>query len=123
MPKKSFIFTKEMGEILRKIREGVGLSQTEVAERIGLSSKTKDSYISHLEKGRLKNPALGLILLYLRACGASWVEFFKELDAIDFKQRHEKLVVLPPTPPESDSAKGQFDQPKERLKILDALRN
>ncbi len=53
-----------MAEILRKIRENAGLSQTQVAERIGLSSKTKNSYISHLEKGRLKNPALGLILLY-----------------------------------------------------------
>jgi len=29
----------------------------------------------------------------LRACGASWVEFFKELDAIDFKMRHEKMIV------------------------------
>ncbi|MEO0094105.1 MAG: helix-turn-helix transcriptional regulator [candidate division WOR-3 bacterium] len=113
MPKKSFIFTKEMGEILRKIREGVGLSQTEVAERIGLSSKTKDSYISHLEKGRLKNPALGLILLYLRACGASWVEFFQELDRIDFKQRHEKMMAQLPTPPsnrkiEQDALRGRY---------------
>ncbi|MEO0093816.1 MAG: hypothetical protein ABIK67_06135, partial [candidate division WOR-3 bacterium] len=49
--------------------------------------------------GRLKNPALGVILLYLRACGASWVEFFKELDALDFKQRHEKMMVQLLTPP------------------------
>ncbi|MEO0094160.1 MAG: hypothetical protein ABIK67_07910, partial [candidate division WOR-3 bacterium] len=39
------------------------------------------------------NPSLGLILNYLRACGASWVEFFKELDALDFKQRHEKMMA------------------------------
>ena len=32
------------------------------------------------------------ILKYLRACGASWVEFFKELDRIDFKMRHEKMI-------------------------------
>jgi|GEM_PF-520835 transcriptional regulator with XRE-family HTH domain len=99
MAKKSFVFTKEMAGILRKVRERAGLSQAEVAERIGLSSKTKDSYISHLEKGRLKNPALGLILLYLRACGASWVEFFKELDAIDFKMRHAKMMAQVQPPP------------------------
>jgi transcriptional regulator with XRE-family HTH domain len=99
MPKKSFIFTKEMAELLKKIRIKAGLSQSEVAERIGLSSKTKDSYISHLEKGRLKNPALGLILLYLRACGESWPEFFKQLDTIDFKMRHEKMIAQVHPPP------------------------
>jgi transcriptional regulator with XRE-family HTH domain len=99
MPKKDFIFTKEMAELLKKIRIKAGLSQSEVAERIGLSSKTKDSYISHLEKGRLKNPALGLILLYLRACGESWPEFFKQLDTIDFKMRHEKMISQVHPPP------------------------
>ena len=99
MPKKSFIFTKEMSELLKKIRIKAGLSQSEVADRIGLSSKTKDSYISHLEKGRLKNPALGLILLYLRACGESWPEFFKQLDIIDFKMRHEKMISQVNPPP------------------------
>jgi transcriptional regulator with XRE-family HTH domain len=98
MPKEDFIFTKEMAGLLQKIRIRAGLSQSEVAKRIGLSSKTKDSYISHLEKGRLKNPALGLILLYLRACGVSWPEFFKELDRIDFKMRHEKMISQLPPP-------------------------
>ena len=101
MPKKDFVFSKEMAELLKKIRTKAGLSQTEVAKRIGLFSKTKDSYISHLEKGRLKNPALGLILLYLRACGESWSEFFKQLDIIDFKIRHEKMILQLPQPPES----------------------
>ncbi len=112
-----------MGEILRKIREDAGLSQTELAERIGLSSKTKDSYISHLEKGRLKNPALGVILLYLRACGASWVEFFKELDALDFKQRHEKMMVQLLTPPESGltTREGSIRPTKRKIE-RDAMR-
>ncbi|MDH5186889.1 MAG: hypothetical protein OEW70_07505, partial [candidate division WOR-3 bacterium] len=44
------------------------------------------------------NPPIGTIMLFLRACGASWVEFFKELDKIDFKLRHEKMIaqVYPP---------------------------
>jgi hypothetical protein len=44
-----------------------------------------------LENGLIKNPSLKTILDFLRACGASWTEFFKELDAIDFKMRHENL--------------------------------
>jgi transcriptional regulator with XRE-family HTH domain len=107
MPKKDFIFTKEMAGLLQKIRIKAGLSQSEVAKRIGLFSKTKDSYISHLEKGRLKNPALGLILLYLRACGESWPEFFQELDRIDFKMRHEKMITQ--LPPEATKRKIQRD--------------
>jgi len=82
---------KEIGQLLRKVREKSRLSQIEVTERIGLSSKSGQGYISRLEKGRVKNPPLHTILQYLRTCGGSWVEFLKELDIIDFKLRHENL--------------------------------
>ena len=88
-----------MAQLLKKIREKAGLSQIEVAKRIGFSYKSAGSFISHLEKGSLKNPSLGVILLYLRACGASWSEFFKELDIIDFKMRHEKMIAKVHPPP------------------------
>uniref|UniRef100_A0A7C6EFV3 XRE family transcriptional regulator n=1 Tax=candidate division WOR-3 bacterium TaxID=2052148 RepID=A0A7C6EFV3_UNCW3 len=39
----------EIGKLLRKVRENYGLSQTEVAKRIGLSAKTRHAYISRLE--------------------------------------------------------------------------
>uniref|UniRef100_A0A7C6EA16 XRE family transcriptional regulator n=1 Tax=candidate division WOR-3 bacterium TaxID=2052148 RepID=A0A7C6EA16_UNCW3 len=55
------------------MREESGLSQATFAERIGLSLKSGKGYISHLEKGRIKNPRIGTILLFLRVCGASWV--------------------------------------------------
>ncbi|MFB0509602.1 MAG: helix-turn-helix domain-containing protein, partial [bacterium] len=42
------------------------------AKRIGLSTKSGQGYISRLEKGKTKNPPIQIILLYLRACGASW---------------------------------------------------
>jgi len=93
MSRKTSILDKEIADLLKKVREESGLSQAAVAERIGLSLKSGKGYISHLEKGRIKNPPIGTILLFLRACGASWVEFFKELDAIDFKMRHEKMIV------------------------------
>ena len=88
MAKNPFVFTQEMAALLKKIRLRSGLSQSELAERIGLSKKTGYSYISHLEKGFLKNPSLGTILMYLKICGESWPEFFRQLDTIDFKMRH-----------------------------------
>jgi transcriptional regulator with XRE-family HTH domain len=95
-----FIFTKEMAEKLRKIRKTTQLTQKELAMRIGIKSKSGRSVIGQLESGMVKNPTLRTILDYLRACGASWVEFFKELDRIDFKQRHEKMIAQLPIPPE-----------------------
>jgi transcriptional regulator with XRE-family HTH domain len=95
-----FIFTKEMAEKLRKIRENARLTQPEVALRIGVKTKSGKSFISQLESGMVKNPTLKTILDYLSACGASWVEFFKELDRIDFKLRHEQMIAQLPRPPE-----------------------
>jgi len=93
-----FIFTKEMAEKLRKIRENARLTQPEVALRIGIKTKSGKSFISQLESGMVKNPSLKTILDYLSACGTSWVEFFKELDRIDFKLRHEKMISQLPPP-------------------------
>jgi len=95
-----FIFTKEMAKILKEIRIKANLSQTEVGKRIGLKPKNAPKYISNLEVGKITNPTLRTILNYLRACGASWVEFFKVLDKIDFKMRHEKMIAQLPIPPE-----------------------
>jgi transcriptional regulator with XRE-family HTH domain len=96
---KDTILGKEIGQILTKVREKSGLSQIEVAERIGLSKKNGQGYISRLEKGKTKNPPIQTILFYLRACGESWPEFFKQLDTIDFKLRHEKMIAQVHPPP------------------------
>ena len=95
---KNTFLGKEIGRLLTKIREKFGLSQIEVAERIGLSKKSGQGYISRLEKGKSKNPPIQTILLYLSACGESWPEFFKQLDIIDFKMRHEKMISQLPPP-------------------------
>jgi len=102
-----FIFTKEMAEKLRKIRENARLTQPEVALRIGIKTKSGKSFVSQLESGMVKNPTLKTILDYLSACGTSWVEFFKELDRIDFKTRHEKMISQ--LPPEATKRKIQRD--------------
>jgi transcriptional regulator with XRE-family HTH domain len=95
-----FNFTKEMAKTLRRFRVNANLSQKEVANRMGGKTKYGQSLIAQIEMGKVSNPSLRTILDYLRACGASWVEFFKELDRIDFKLRHEKMisqVLLPPS--------------------------
>jgi transcriptional regulator with XRE-family HTH domain len=94
-----FLFTKEMAKLLKEIRVKANLSQTEVGIRIGLKPKNAPKYISNLEAGKITNPTLRTILNYLRACGVSWVEFFKELDRIDFKMRHEKMIASVHPPP------------------------
>jgi transcriptional regulator with XRE-family HTH domain len=91
---------KKVEELLRKFRAKSGLSQSEVAERIGLPKKSGHSYVSRLESGKAKSLPLLRILSYLRVCGASWVEFFKELDRIDFKMRHERMMAKVIPPPE-----------------------
>jgi transcriptional regulator with XRE-family HTH domain len=96
---KDTVSGTEIGKLLSKIREKSGLSQIEVAERIGFSKKFGQGYISRLEKGKAKNPPIQTILLYLRACGESWPEFFKQLDIIDFKMRHEKMIAQVHPPP------------------------
>ncbi len=94
MAKKSFIFTKEMAEKLKASRRKANLKQREVADLLGLKSKYGQSFIARLENGLIRNPSLRTVLDYLRICGASWVEFFRKPDAIDFKQRHENWTAV-----------------------------
>ena len=94
-----FIFTKEMANILKQIRIQSRLTQSEVAKAFGLKSKYGRSFIARLENGLVNNPSLRTILDFLRTCGVSWTEFFKQLDAIDFKMRHEKMIAQVKPPP------------------------
>jgi len=98
MLENPIIFSKEIGKLLQVARKRANLSQAEIAKQIGFSSKSGKIYISSLERGKRKNTSLRTILRYLRACGESWPEFFKQLDTIDFTMRHEKMIsqVIPP---------------------------
>lgn len=100
-----FNFTKEMAKVLRRLREDANLTQKEVASRMEIKTKYGQSLIAQIEMGKVKNPSLRTILDYIGACGASWVEFFKELDRIDFKLRHEKMIAQLPIPPEKRKIK------------------
>ena len=121
-----FFFSQEMAKKLKEIRIKANLSQTEVGVRIGLKPKNAAKYVSNLETGKISNPTLRTILLYLRACGASWVEFFKELDRIDFKMRHEDLSacghaqaeMISLLPPEASRRKIQRDAMRYEIVIF-----
>ena len=131
-----FIFTKEMAKILRRLRENANLTQKEIATRMGIKTKYGQSLIAQIEMGKVKNPGLRTILDYLRACGTSRVEFFKELDRIDFKMRREKMSSQLPSPvsqrkiqrdamryeigvefPSKEKEEIDFDRLKYRLRI------
>jgi len=80
---KPGFFTAEMGARLRKIRTDRGLTQDEVAARMGLKGKCRWTFITRLEQGNIKNPYLSTVTLYLRACGAQFFEFYDLLTRIE----------------------------------------
>lgn len=90
--KNSPVFSEKLAQLLRETRLKAGLTQADVAEGIGLSVKSGKGYISHLEKGIVKNPPLLTILFYLRGCGVSWREFFAKLETLDFQARHKQVI-------------------------------
>lgn len=51
---------RRLGEKVRQLREGHGLSQSELAARIGMSDRSK-GYISEIESGK-KLPSLPILL-------------------------------------------------------------
>jgi len=93
----SMILAKEIGILLRDIRKKARLTQSEVAERLGLSSKSGTVSISHLEKGKFKNLSLDFILGYLTICEKPWSSFFEKLAGIYFNKKHDKIMGQVPT--------------------------
>lgn len=105
---KRFVFTAEMGAQLRDIRKKSELTQSEVAQRMGLAGPHAKSWISSLESGRIREPKLGTIILYLKACGTVMDKFFDRFNEIDFVPVEEEfnktwdkagLVIVQRTPP------------------------
>ena len=89
---KRFTLTKEIGNLLAKIRKEALLTQKDVAERLGLSEKAGMMYISKLEQGKIKNPSMNTILHYLTVCNKPWVSFFEKLAGIYFMKSHWKII-------------------------------
>lgn len=54
-----------LGKRIRQLRRAVGLSQSELAARVGVHA----SYIGHLETGRIKLPSENILTRLARALG------------------------------------------------------
>ena len=82
MSERTF-FTAEMGARLRGIRLKRGLTLDAVAARMGLAGKGRKTFVGRLEQGNIRNPYLSTVTLYLRACGAQFLEFYDTLTRIE----------------------------------------
>jgi len=72
----------KIGKRLRELRLETGLTQAQVAERIGRRGAYGRQFVYELESGRAGCPSVRTIGLYLRACGARWSRLYDILDCI-----------------------------------------
>ncbi|MEO0100554.1 MAG: helix-turn-helix transcriptional regulator [candidate division WOR-3 bacterium] len=82
------MFGKLVGEILKRLRKEKGLTQKEIAKSINWSVIT----IHRLERGKLKEIPLSLILAYLRSLGIPYAKFFSELEDKEIKREVKRLI-------------------------------
>jgi len=68
-----------LGPRLRELRRRAGLTQAELARRIGLRSGNA-RWMVRIENGRTGNPGLATVGRYLRACRAGFVDVLDVLD-------------------------------------------
>jgi len=92
MGKRKPVFTDKVGELLTDIRKQAKLTQTEVANRLGLSTESGKKYISYIETGRIKEPSFSIIILYLEACNTPYMDFFDKLSQLRFRERHQEIM-------------------------------
>jgi transcriptional regulator with XRE-family HTH domain len=87
--RSTFVFTPELGAKLRALRRQRNLSMKGLAALMGRETPGAFNHIAKLERGELKQPSVGLLLDYLRACGAR---------PLDVAALFEPYVSLPPVP-------------------------
>jgi len=71
-----------IGKRLRDLRLETGLTQAQVAERMGTEGMYGKQFICQLESGKRSCPTVRTISLYLRACGARWSRLSDVLDYV-----------------------------------------
>lgn len=79
----------ELAERVRRFREGVGLSQQDLAVRAGLSL----SQVSKLEQGKKADPRASTVLVLAAALGVRPGELLDELPLPEAKKRDQKKPV------------------------------
>jgi len=64
---------KDLGVILRKLREEKGLTQMELVKK----AKVTQSYLAELERGHKRNPSLAILQRLARALGVPVTELLQ----------------------------------------------
>lgn len=77
----TFVFTRELGSRLRKLRRRRGLSLRDMALLMDRRGPGSYNQLGRLERGDVKRPSFNLIADYLRACGSGFGELGDLLDA------------------------------------------
>ena len=99
---------RSIGSQIQKIRKAKGLSQEELSEKVGLSSK----YISSIERGN-ENPTLDTFIKLSRALNVGIVELFNY--SADTTQKDSKKFLI------DLISKGSKDQLDMAAKLIRAL--
>jgi hypothetical protein len=66
---------------------------------MGLTGRSRHSLVARLEDGPVDSPELRTVALFLRACGAKWLEFSGLLDRVELPPLEtsvEPQQALPP---------------------------
>jgi transcriptional regulator with XRE-family HTH domain len=85
------LLPKEVGERLRQLRLQAGLTQTELALRMGRPGKSGKSYVCQIERGYMPGLTFNAVMDFLAACGA---------DASAIKDIIDTYTERPPIPEE-----------------------
>ena len=123
---------------MRELRVKAGLTQQMLAVAMGSQCKGNHAVVSRLERGKMKNPGIGLVADYLRACRAGFGDILSVLDAytsqpaaVEVETRKALVKVREHLPAEVGKAVSDYDigvvtraetrhepvpEPKERLR-------
>jgi transcriptional regulator with XRE-family HTH domain len=91
-------FTPGTGRRLRALREAAGLTQSAIAEKLGLGRRSGKAAVSRLELGRLRHPTLDFIADYLKACGATFDAIAAELGILPADRTETPTMPEPKRP-------------------------
>jgi transcriptional regulator with XRE-family HTH domain len=94
-----------MGERLRSFRVRAGLTQHQVAQRMGREYSSARGMVNRLEHGKIPDPRQSTITLYLQACGTKYSEFY------------DLLTQAKPVAPGTGPIAGSASSPREKRKL------
>jgi transcriptional regulator with XRE-family HTH domain len=109
-------FARELGLRLAALRRRTGLTQRELAERMGLSPAGGRVHLARLEKGRYRDPGLPLLIRYLHACDRSVAGFMNQMARDGLLGRAEALAA------QSQSIPGSLDETVNSIRACRSAR-